>query len=115
MPNNFINVPAPGLQDPPPSGPQDLPHGLLTPPELVRRCVAEEKAKFPPHIFNAEQEERSLNDLTLQYYFEAYNYEVLYRSTPDGPDVLAVGFDEIHALTQHLPLEVGGKLQTWMP
>ncbi len=115
MVNSFSNVPSTGLQDPPPNGPQDLPHGFITPPELVRQCIAREKAKFPPHIYNAEQEERSLNDLTCQYYFESFNYEVLYRSTPDGPDVLAVGFDEIDAFTKDMPLEEQNKLETWMP
>ena len=115
MPRNFVNDPCPGLQDPPPNGPQDLPHGLIAPPELVRQHVAKEKAKFGAYLFNAEQEERSLNDLTLQYYFEPYWHEVLYRGTPAGPVVLAVGFDEIHALTKDMPLDERGLLKTWMP
>jgi len=31
--------------------PQEMPHGLLTPPDWVREFVAREKAKFPPEIF----------------------------------------------------------------
>jgi hypothetical protein len=81
----------------------------------VRQAVAQEKAKFPPHIYNAEAEERSLNDLTLQYYFESLYHEVLYRSTPEGPVVLAVGFEEIHSLTKDMTLEERGLLKTWIP
>ena len=115
MPDTFRDDPPPWTPEVPPNGPQDLPHGFITPPNLVREIVAREKAKFPPHIYDAVQVERSLNGFTLQYYFESFTYEVLYRSTPDGPEVLAVGYEEMFALTKNMPLDERGKLQTWMP
>jgi hypothetical protein len=40
---------------------------------------------------------------------------VLYRGTPAGPEVLAVGFDEIQAFLKNLPLDEQIKFQTWTP
>ena len=34
-----------------------------------------------------------MDSLTLQYHFEGLGHEVLYRSTPEGPEVLAVGLE----------------------
>jgi hypothetical protein len=45
--------------------PQDLPHGLLTPPAPVAAIVAREEAKFPPEIFTPEARVRLTADLTL--------------------------------------------------
>lgn len=114
MPSEFIDQSAPSLQGPP-KQPQDLPHGLVEPPDRVREIVDGEKAKFPPEIFTPEAEERLTNDLTLQYYFDYLGYEVLYRSTPQGPEVLAVGYDEILALTNGMSLEERLKLKSWLP
>jgi hypothetical protein len=36
-----------------------------------------------------------LNEWTLQYFFDDLGHEVLYCPTPKGPEVLAVGFDEV--------------------
>ncbi len=52
---------------------------------------------------------------TLNYYFDYLGHEVLYRSTPEGPEVLAVGFSEILAFEKDMPLEEQVKLKTWMP
>ena len=56
--SRFIDYTAPSLQGTQPKRPQDLPHGLITPPERVRELVAREKAKFPPAVFTPETEER---------------------------------------------------------
>ena len=51
-------------------------------------------------------------EIGVQYYFDQLGYEVAYRSTPQGPEVLAVGYDEILALTKDLALKEqlqGGK------
>jgi hypothetical protein len=40
---------------------------------------------------------------------------VLYRQTPEGPEVLAVGFDEIFARTQGMNPEAMKDLETWEP
>jgi len=115
MPGQFTDASAPSLQGPLPKRPQDLPHGLLPPPEAVRETVAREKAKFPADIFTPEAEERLTNDLTLQYYFDGLGYEVAYRSTPQGPDVQAVGHDEILALTGGMSPEERSAINTWLP
>ena len=95
--------------------PAELPHGLLIPPEFVRELIAEEKAKFPPGIYTAVTEERQLSEYTLQWFFDQLGYEVLYRQTPDGPEVLAVGYDEIFALTDFKNSEKMKGLKTWVP
>ena len=115
MPGQFIDWNAPSLQGSLPKLPNSLPHGFLAPPEPVRELVAREKAKFPPHLFTPAAEERILNDWTLQYYFDYLGYEVLYRPTAQGPEVLAVGFDEILALTKTMPLADQLQLKTWQP
>jgi hypothetical protein len=115
MPGHFIDETAPSLHGDPPKLPSELPHGLLTLPERVRELVAGEKAKHSPAIFTAAEEERVLNDWTLQNYFNSLGYEVLYRQTPAGPEVLAVDFDEIAALTDGMRAEKMAGLKTWMP
>jgi hypothetical protein len=114
MPGDIIDWNAPSLQGKLPKRPEDLPHGLITPPEAVRELVAREKAKFPPGRVTAEIEELWLNDWTIQYYFDYLGHEVLYRRTPQGPEVLAVGYDEEDAVTKNMPLEEQHKLATWL-
>jgi hypothetical protein len=97
---------------------QELPHGLLTPPQEVLDALAREKAKFSPAVYGEEVEERTLNDWTVDYLFghELRFYDdVLYRPTPKGPEVVAVGTVEILAVTQDMPAEERAKLKTWMP
>src|SRR5437868_4423813 len=115
MPSEFIDTSAPSLRGPLPKQPQDLPHGLVLPPELVRNVVAREKAKFSADIFTPDAEERLRDDLTLQFYFDGLGYEVAYRSTPQGPDVLAVGYEEILALTRGMSPEERSTIKTWLP
>jgi hypothetical protein len=95
--------------------PEELPHDLITPPEFVRQLVAAEKAKFGPEVYTAEAEERALCEHTLQYFFDQLGHEVLYRQTPQGPEVLAVGFDEILALTDFKDSQKMDGLSTWVP
>ena len=112
MSRQFIDFTAPSLQGKLPKLPQDLPHGPIAPPPLVLELIEKERAKHPPEVF-ARSEEWFLNDWTLQYYFDYLGHEVLYRATPQGPEVLAVGFDEIRAMTKDMPLEEQLKLETW--
>jgi hypothetical protein len=113
--SDIIDCNAPSLQGGYPRDPESLPHGLITPPEAVRELLAREKAKHPPEIFNAEAEERILNQWTIAYFFDYLGHEVIYRQTPDGPDVLAVGEEEVIRLKKTLSLEEQLKLSTWMP
>jgi hypothetical protein len=101
-----------------PERPEVLPHGLLKPPQEVLDALAREKAKFPPEVYTPEFEQRTLNDWTVDFVFAhrlGYFGDILYRPTPEGPEVLAVGFDEIHALTRDMPAEERAKFNTWCP
>jgi hypothetical protein len=94
--------------------PADLPHGLLALPVRVREQIEAERAKYPPEAF-ARAEMQLVNEWTLQHYFEDFGQEVLYRATPQGPEVLAVGFDEIFTLTKGRDPGAMTGLKTWMP
>ena len=96
---------------------QDLPHGLLTPPPHVVERIAQDQAKFPPGVYSDEYAERTMNDWTVHHYFDNpyWYFEVLYRPTPQGPEVLAIGEEEILAYTKDMPPGEQLKLETWMP
>jgi hypothetical protein len=111
MSSDFIDLTAPPLQG---NLPQDLPHGLITPPQQVRDLIEKERGKHPPEHF-VRAESRLLNEWTLAYYFGHLAYEILYRLTPEGPEVLAVGFEEIMARTNRRDPEAMKGLQTWVP
>lgn len=115
MSAQFIDLNAPSLQGGLERTPESLPHGLLRPPARVLELVAREKAKFPPEVFGPEAEKRITDAWTIQYYFDYLGHEVLYRSTPDGPEVLAVGDEERLAYTRDMTLEEQQHLQTWLP
>lgn len=114
MSSQFIDLNAPSLQGKQPKPPEDLPHGVVAPPERVRELIENERAKHPPELF-ARHEERLLNEWTLQYYFDYLGHEVLYRITAQGPEVLAVGFEEIFARTHGNDPEAMKGLKTWLP
>jgi len=100
------------LREPRSCRPEDLPHGLIPPPPEVREHIEKERPKHQPQAF-AGAEQRLLSQWTLDYYFGQQTYEVLYRETPHGPEVLAVGFDEIAARTKGMTPEAMKGLQTW--
>ena len=62
----------------------------------------------------AAAEERILNQWTVAYYFDCLGHDVIYRQTPEGPEVLAVGYEEEFALRKRLSAEEFGKLKCWM-
>jgi hypothetical protein len=115
MPRHATRISAPLQPKKGADRPQDLPHGLIRPPEKVSAILEREKAKAPKGFFIDEAWQRMVDELSLQYYFEDLGHEVLYRSTPAGPEVLAVGFDEIQAFTEDMVLDEQLKLQTWTP
>jgi hypothetical protein len=41
----------------------------------------------------------------VHWYFQGLYQDVVYRHTPEGPEVLAVGFDEAIALQRAMPEE----------
>jgi hypothetical protein len=110
MPNQFIDYTAPPVY----LLPADLPHGLLAVPERVRAQIELERAKHPPEVFT-RAEAQLVIEWTLQHYFEDQGQEVLYRVTPQGAEVLAVGFDEIDRLTDRRNPDKMSGLKTWMP
>jgi hypothetical protein len=57
---------------------------------------------------------RELNRQTLNYHFDHLDQEVAYRETPQGPDVLAVGDEEILALTKDMSFEEQLKIRRWL-
>jgi hypothetical protein len=114
MPDQIVDVSAAALPNPSVRCPRELPHGLLEVPEPVKALLDQERAKHPAEAF-ARAAERLVQDWTLHYYFEPFGHEVLYRPTAQGPEVLAVGFDEIHERTEGMnPAKMVG-LKTWMP
>jgi hypothetical protein len=118
MPETTHDVAKVRLEGRLPRRPQDLPHGLLKPPQEVIDALAREKAKFPPEIYSREVEERTLNEWTVDYLFGhqlGYFEDILYRPTPEGPEVVAVGTVPILAFTKDMAAEDRAKLKTWTP
>ena len=118
MGNEIIDLNAPSLQRTLPALPADLPHGLIVPPKEVRDYIAAlDETLLKDHGFRMNEEAllRELNDHTLNYYFDYLGHEVSYRETPQGPEVLAVGDEEILALTGGMSLEEQLKLRRWLP
>ncbi len=69
-----------------------------------------ERAKLRPEVFAAARE-TLLNDWTVGWYFQHLYQDVLYRPTPEGPEVVAVGFEELFALRKTMPVEEQRKLR----
>jgi hypothetical protein len=77
------------------------PKGLLpVPPEVEDILAGEDARLLKEHgiVSTAEDHQRQQDSLTLQYYFEGY--DVAYRRTSQGAEVLAVGLQEIRELIQ---------------
>jgi len=92
--------------------PEELPHGLITPPKEVREVIEEERQKHPPEVF-AREELGVLNDWTVDFFFDGLGHEVIYRPTPDGPEVIAVGYDEVSAFKARVSYEERKHLKTY--
>jgi len=90
--------------------PEQLPHGLLTIPPEVRSLVEMQRSNFRPEVFEANKQ-TFLNEDTVGWYFQHLYQEVLYRPTPEGPEVIAVGFEEVFALRKTMPVEEQRKLR----
>ena len=118
--SEMIDRSAPSLQGMLPKLPKELPHGAVAPPRAVEQQIADlDERLLREHGFtmNAEARVRELNRQTLHYYyyFDYLGYEVAYRETPRGPEVLAVGDEENLALTKDMSLEEQSKLKRWLP
>ncbi|HVS35548.1 MAG TPA: hypothetical protein VMS17_08200 [Gemmataceae bacterium] len=118
MSGPFIDLNAPSLRGQPPMRPAELPHGPVAPPQRVLEIVAQQEERLLREsgiVPAAEARRRLIDDLTLQYFFDGLGHEVLYRSTPAGPEVLAVGLDEILAVRRATLPEEQPALKTWLP
>jgi hypothetical protein len=113
MQQNYVNTSERPAPDNLPARPGGLPHGLVTPPPEVLALLEAERAKFPPEQF-ARHAERLLNEWTVGYFFDGLCHEVIYRPTPAGPEVLAVGSDEVFALRAKTPIEEQTRLKTFL-
>jgi len=82
------------------------PRGLLPVPHEIEETVAGEEARIALEngiVIAPEARRRMLDDLTIQYYYEgAY---VASRRTPDGIEILAVGWDEANQYRENHPPE----------
>jgi hypothetical protein len=78
---------------------------LLLPQEIEEAGAREEARIVREHgfVIAPEARQRMLDDLTLQYYYEvAY---VASRRTPQGVEILAVGWDEANEYPENNPPE----------
>jgi hypothetical protein len=98
---------------PRPKRPEELPHGLLVPPQAVLQRIEQERSRHAPDVF-AKNEMRLLNDWTIGHVFDGLCLEVVYRRTPKGPEVLAVGTEEIDALKKATPFPEQEQFQTFL-
>jgi hypothetical protein len=93
--------------------PEELPHGKLTIPPEVRELVERQRSHYRPEVFETARE-WLLNDWTVSWFFENLYQQVLYRRTPQGPEVLAVGADEVLSLRRTMPEEEQRQLNSYL-
>jgi hypothetical protein len=84
-------------------GPLPKPRGLLpVPPEIVEE-LARDQAAHPLKKFSDDYAKMTFDDWTLRYYYEGE--PVACRSTPEGVEVLAVGWEEVGRFFEETPPE----------
>jgi hypothetical protein len=82
------------------------PRGLLPVPYEVEAAVAEDDAALLKEhgiVPTSVDRQRQVNSLTLQYFYGGY--DVAYRLTPQGVELLASGLSEIRQLVQSMSQE----------
>jgi hypothetical protein len=92
------------------------PRGLLPVPPEVEAIIAKEEARLLNEkgiVPTPEARQRMVDSFTLQYYYEGFY--VAYRPTPQGPEVLAVGPDEIGQLLGGMDPEERLKIKVGQP
>ncbi len=78
------------------------PRGLLPVPPEVEAAVAEEQVRLQPY-FTDEYAKRTRDYMTLRHWYEGMY--VASRYTPQGIEVLAVGWDEVGKFLEETPPE----------
>jgi hypothetical protein len=92
------------------------PRGLLPIPGEVKRIIAKEEARLLNEhgiVPTPEAQQRMVDSFTLQYYYEGFY--VAYRPTSQGPEVLAVGDEEIGRLLRGMDQEERLKIKIGQP
>jgi hypothetical protein len=92
------------------------PRGLLPIPGEVKEIIAREEARLlAAHeiVPTPEARQRMVDSFTLQYYYEGFY--VAYRPTSQGPEVLAVGDEEIGRLLRRMDQEERLKIKVGQP
>ena len=82
------------------------PRGLLPVPPEVAKQVAKSEARLEREKgirITPETRKEWLDRGTLSWYYD--DAHIAYRCTPEGPEVLAVGNDEINQYLKEHPLE----------
>ena len=92
------------------------PRGLLPVPPEVEAIIAKEGARLLSEkgiVPTPEARQRMVDSFTLQYYYEGFY--VACRPTPQGPEVLAVGPEEIGQLLGGMDQEERLKIKVGQP
>jgi hypothetical protein len=92
------------------------PRGLLPIPGEVEEIIAKEAARLLKEhgiVPTPEARRRMVDSFTLQYYYEGFH--VAYRPTSQGPEVLAVGDEEIGRLLRGMDQEERAKIKVGQP
>src|SRR4051812_36323239 len=92
------------------------PRGLLPVPPEVEAIIAKEEARLLSEegiVPTPEARQRMVGSFTLQYYYEGLY--VAHRPTPQGPEVLAVGHEEIGQLLRGMDQEERLKIKVGQP
>jgi hypothetical protein len=103
MPSNVTDLTIPAHD---PTIPK--PRGLLPVPPYIEEGIASDQARIGPY-YTDEYAKQSRDDQTLNYYYEG-TY-VVARRTPQGVEVLAVGWDEVSKYLDDHPFETGQDLR----
>ena len=72
---------------------EQLPRGFVPWPEVVVKALEQQEAKSHFGRYADEYRLDSLTRRTLRYYYE--DFDVAYRLTEGGVEVLGVGWDEV--------------------
>jgi hypothetical protein len=84
-------------------GPLPKPRGLLPVPPEITEELARTQAAHPLKKFADSYVKMTCDDWTLRYYYEGET--VASRSTPEGVEVLAVGWEEVSRFFDETPEE----------
>jgi len=88
------------------------PRGLLPVPAWVEEAIAEDRAGMEQY-YTDEYAQKCRNYMTLRYWYEGHY--IAWRETPEGVEVLGVGWDEVSKLLQENPPDQRRDIRTGQP